>query len=122
MPSVDEMERWTADDARQEINKILPAGWSFEAHRDEEGWCHASFHSADGPIWSESHPDLKLLLLNAFGWLWLRGQKPKHPAWRIREGAKPARPAPQPHPAVADPPDLDPEEINSLVYGKRSKP
>ena len=122
MPSIEEIGAWSLDEIRGEIVKIIPAGWSFQEGR-EDRWFHVSFiktgEPEEPPFWSDKHTDPRLLLLNAFGWLWTRHQKPTHPKWRPRDPT--TRPAIRPPiPQVSDPPDLDPKEIQK-VYGEKLK-
>jgi hypothetical protein len=125
MPSIEEISAWSVQDILSEIQRLLPEGFRF-TEAAKEGWCIASVQQtvAESPeakvLWSDSGPDRRLLLLNAFGWIWLRGQTPKHPAWRPRPGGQPVRRHPAPFPKVPDPPDLDPAEIRS-VYEKGPK-
>jgi hypothetical protein len=114
--SVEEMTTWTADEAEAQLRKLLPEGWSLVL-RQEEGWFSAYVLDGLGELqWSDWNADRRLLCLNGVGVMWLRGQKPHHPAWRPRRDN--ARPPTPPKADVADPPDLDPKEVQS-VYGKR---
>jgi hypothetical protein len=122
MPTINEIASWTLEEIRIEILKILPAGWSFREGR-EERWVQAAFFKTGSPetppYWSDTHMDPRLLLLNAFGWLWVRCQKPKHPVWRPRSA--PSRVVARPTiPQVPDPSDLDPQRIRQ-VYEEKSK-
>jgi hypothetical protein len=64
--------------------------------------------------WSDSYLDLKILFLNALGWLQVRDHQITHPAWKPRD-----REVPLYRPPIRDdnpdPPDLDPNEV-ALVY------
>jgi hypothetical protein len=119
MPSVEEINSWSDGQIVAEIRKLLPPHWSFtERPGSRQEWPAATIASPDATVWEGTEADRRILLLNAFGWIWLRGQKTKHPIWRVR-GQEGARPAPRPPPSIPDPPDLDPEEINRMVYGKK---
>jgi hypothetical protein len=122
MLTVEEITSWTVDQLLTELLGLLSPQEVFDERIVEGGWTTASVTRVEGPtrtvLWSGTEPDRRLLLLNAFGWVWLRGQKTKHPVWKPR-GPEGARPAPRPHPAVPDPPDLDPEEVTRLVYWKK---
>jgi hypothetical protein len=129
MPQIEEISSWSIQEILDEIQRLLPEGTRF-VEAAKQGWYLASVQQVvpDVPnlpepkvLWSDGGPDRRLLLLNAFGWIWLHDQKPKHPAWRPRSGGRPARRHPTgPFPKIADPPDLDPEEIRS-VYEKPPK-
>jgi hypothetical protein len=117
MPQIEEISSWSIQEILDEIQRLLPEGTRF-VEAAKQGWCLASVQQVVGEtdpkvLWSDGGPDRRLLLLNAFGWVWLHDQKPKHPAWRPRPGGRPARRHPSPS-KVADPPDLDPDEIRSV--------
>lgn len=119
MPSVHEINAWPPEQIREEIRRLLPQDWSFK--EDTGRWATGSFLDKDGAImWEGEEPDRRLLLLSAYGWLWLRGQTPKHPVWKIRKPGG-AMPAQRQAPEIPDPPDLDPVEINKAVYEKKAK-
>jgi len=120
--TVNEVTSWTVDQILDELLKILPPNHFFTERIVEGGWTAAAVTLVEGVTrsvqWEDAAPDRRLLLLNAFGWAWLRGQKTQHPVWKPR-GPEGARTAPRPHPAIPDPPDVDPEEVTRLVYGKK---
>ena len=116
------MTTWTSDDIRAQIRASLPDGWTLSESR-QEGWFHAAINDLENtPQWEDAQADVRILLFNGYGWLTMRQQKTKHPAWR-------------PHPKqlrlpgnvqgsfgrptiIPDPEDLDPKEIEA-VYSKR---
>lgn len=121
MPSIEQISTWTIPEILQEIRARLTEGCTF-VEGTKEGWYIATVQQTVANaevkvLWSESGADRKILLLNAFGWLWLRDQQPKRPAWRPRTGEGPSRPTRGPLVNVPDPPDLDPAEIRA-VYQK----
>lgn len=124
MPSIEEIGTWTPEETLQEIQRLLPEGTAF-VEAVKNGWHILTVQQRGGPgeepkvLWTDNGPDRRLLLLNAFGWLWLRKQKPRHPAWKPRNGVRPARPHPVPT-NFQDPPDLDPKNIRA-VYEKWPK-
>lgn len=120
MPSIEEIATWTIEEILGEIARLLPEGTVF-VEAAKEGWHVATVQQKGAEntesqvLWTDNGPDRRLVLLNAFGWLWLRGQKTHHPAWKPRPGGKPARPHPfGPSPQVPDPPDLDPKHVRSV--------
>lgn len=119
MPSIEQIATWTVEEILGEIQRLLPEGTAF-VEAAKEGWHVATVQQRGAEnaepqiLWTDNGPDRRLVLLNAFGWLWLRGQKPKHPAWKPR-GTEPARRHPAgAFPTVPDPPDLDPENVRSV--------
>jgi len=111
-----EATTWTAEDVVVRIRKSLPAGWAFSS-KCEAGWWQASLVDAEGVgMWAGEHPDPKVLYLDALGWLTVRDQPVQHPVWKPRTGEVPLhRPEPTVMPSVADPADLDPDEV-AAVY------
>jgi len=104
-----------------EIATVLPAGWDFEYDRLPEGGFYVGeVRDQDGAVmWSGNSPDERLLLLNCYGWLVLRGQKPKHPAWQRTVQLSPQQVTGSMAAVVSDMPDpgdLDPGQVES-VYG-----
>lgn len=125
MPSIEQIDAWSVEEILGEIRRLLTPGLSF-VEATKEGWATGSFQQPSKEegsepviLWSNTNADRRIMLLNAFGWLWLRNQKPKHPAWKPRPGGQPARRHPSPL-KFQDPPDLDPEHIRA-VYEKDSK-
>ena len=124
MPSIEEIESWSIDTILAEIKRLLPPGTSF-VEGSRNGWIVVTVQKMDAEnpdekiMWSDNGPDRRLLLLNAFGWLWVRTQKPRHPAWKPRPGGMPTRPHPAPL-NFQGPPDLDPANIRA-VYEKGPK-
>lgn len=120
MPTLAEMTTWSLEDIQREIHSLLPEGWKF-GWRQEEGV--AWFESDSGLIpWECTEIVPETLLLNAYGFLWRRTQKPGHPAWGSRTSRilVPVGGVSLLGIGVPDPEDLDPAEILA-VYGA-SKP
>ena len=119
MPSIDQISIWTNEETVAEIKRLLPEDSSFEEDF-QDGWFFGSIQQTlpSSPestiLWKGDGPDRHLLLLNAFGWLWLRGQKESHPIWRPRPNSQPSRRHPAPFPNIPDPPDLDPDHIREV--------
>lgn len=120
MFSLEEMTTWSPEDIEVEIRKLLPPEWTFST-KLKDGWFGATILSGLETLWTDWHADRRTLFLNAFGWLWVREQKPRHPAWKRRTGE--VRPVIMEGLVtlpgaedVPDPEDLDPEVLAS-VYG-----
>jgi hypothetical protein len=122
MPSVEEMAAWTLDEIKVHIQLILPKGHQFVFGRRQAAdslapWA-ARFEDSDGKgLWEQSGMDERVLLLDAFGWLWRQQQPAAAPGtpWAQKEGLRQQhivrRPSNDPEPE-----DLDPAEVLA-VYG-----
>lgn len=116
MFSLEETLTWTAEDAHERLQAVVPAGWSVE-RSEEAGWHRVALLDAAGvEQWAGEHPDPKFIALDALGWLRLRDHRVKNPAWKPREAEVPLfrEPGVVQSP-VPDPPDLDPDEV-ATVY------
>jgi hypothetical protein len=120
-----DIARWTADDVNAQILAILPEGWKFDLQTHPDHW-RAAYKDNDVEVWADTHWELRLLLLNAFAWLWQRRTPTRvHPAWRPQPSRPlvPIRPSDQ---SVPEPEDLDPGHIKSVYaaharkYGKET--
>ncbi len=125
MASIEQIQSWTISEILGEIQRLLPEGASFvEATKD--GWHIATVQqvvldsSEPKILWSDRGPDRRLTVLNGFGWLWLRNQKPRHPAWKPRQGPEPVRYNPAPFPNIPNFSHLDPAKIRA-VYESGAK-
>lgn len=122
MPSIERISIWTNEETVEEIKRLLPEDSSF-VENCRDGWFFGRIQQAlpdssePSVLWEDINADRHLLLLNAFGWLWLRGQKESHPIWRPRPNSQPSRRHPAPFPNTPDPPDLDPENIRGVYEG-----
>lgn len=123
MFSLEEMGTWTIAEVRGEIRKLLIPAWKLRESK-VEGWFRAELTGPEGTLWEDSQADERILLLNLFGWLYLRNAQPKHPAWKARPATKRIRVGPTqggPQANMGEPADLDPVEIDPLVYPKGDK-
>lgn len=113
-----EVSTWTNSDIVVEIQKLLPEEWVFEHQLEPTGAFSARVvEMSMGYVqWQDEQADERLLLLNAYGWLFTRKPTARHPAW-IRGESNVVPVTKQMLPVVEDPEDLNPSEIES-VYGK----
>lgn len=116
---------WDDERIRVEIAAILPMGWKFEFGAVNNAYWTAIFTDAEGVVqWEDSFPASNVVLLNAYGWLRLRGTRPTAVWSRRREltlaevNADALRRARAESP---DPLDVDPSEVLSVYQSKRSK-
>ncbi len=120
--SAEEMTAWSEQDVEAELRRLLPSNWQLNTGA-QDGWYYAALLDEDTKtVWEEWGAVRRLLLLNAFGWLWMRNQTPKHPAWKVRThevllpNLTPSTKEPLP-----DPEDVTPEEIRAVYDRHRSK-
>lgn len=121
-PTLEEMRQWPPDEIHGAILVALPPECRFEL-TDEGGQWRARFFGPDGAVlWWNTYGDPQVLLFDAYGWLWMRRQKPKHPAWKPRTSRTlvPVYGSTAHGPSVPDPEDLNPAEIDT-VYSEHSK-
>lgn len=128
MLSIEEMSAWSVDEIALEIRAKLPDAMAFQSGFDSEAgvWVVRFVElgeKGERVSFEDWGPELRLLHLNAYGWLWQK-TRPSPPAsspWvRRREVTHEAvrRTAKE---MVADPGDLDPSEIQA-VYGGMGQP
>src|SRR5580693_8461209 len=129
--SIEEMTTWSISDIEREIRKLLPPEWTFGT-AVKDGWHGAELRNGvSEPQWVDWQADRRLVLLNCFGWLWMRNHKTLNPAWRVRRGEinvqdlrnrRPAQRVPRTYGApVSDPEDLDPEHVHTVYGGRRER-
>lgn len=104
------------------IRALLRPGESFTIALDS-GWLVGQVTSGTELVWDNLGFDRKILLLDAYGWLWTRDQPPStSPIWAVRSKeiarGDVARRATS-HLPIPDPEDLDPTEVASVYDAHR---
>ena len=129
MFTFEEINSWEAPEIVRQIESRLEPGWRFVCEPDMGMWA-ARIEQPDDDgeakvLWEDESPDQRLVLFNAFGWVWARHQ-PQRAAdspWRRRrdltrksvtQGVSASSTS---YPEVPDPEDLDPSEVLA-VYEK----
>lgn len=128
MLSVEEMSAWSLDEIQGEIRRLLPKDHQFRAGWDPEVLCwHTCFERfGEEPdpvvVWEDWNSDERVSLLNAFGQLWAKQQPqlPPDSPWHRRQELT-AEHVRQKALELADPEDLDPDEIKSVYESVRGK-
>ena len=115
MATLAEMTAWSIEETRAEVDRLLPPGWAYR--QSHVGFFRGVICDADGVAqWDESHADERLLLLDAYGWLWTRSlSAPIQGLWATRRTELTSRTVGQHAARVPDPEDLDPAEL-AMVY------
>ena len=121
---LEEMTAWSLDEIVGAIYTLVPKPWVFEHWQDDDYVFHArvKVKSSEQSLWEDTHADERLLLFNAYGWLWARNQPklpPDDPWVRRRELTSSA--VSRMALGIPDPEDLQPDEIKS-VYEQHRKP
>lgn len=118
MPSVEEMATWAPDEIMAHIQRLLPEGHEFGLGRQGIAlWLARVVNSSGDKLWERSGMDERVLLLDAYGWLWLQRQAAPAPdtPWARRPSPKLQQVSRSPS-TDPDPEDLDPAEVLA-VYG-----
>jgi hypothetical protein len=121
MFSLEEISSWSLDEIRFHIRELLLKGQRFSVTPTEGGWVARIEDTGGTRLWEHSGWDERILLLDAFGWLWLRQQARPSPdsPWNRRNPLTQKSLELQ-LPPIPDPEDVDPEEVLA-VYGLRKK-
>lgn len=121
---IEEVQTWSEQDLYVQIHLLLPEGWHFH-HASAEGFTSASITDAtDLAVWEceEPLPDRRMIMLEAYGWLYYRQHKTSNPVWtRRREIDRHTVLGRRGLPGVEnvpDPGDLDPTQIEEIVRKK----
>lgn len=120
-----EVSTWSNDEIVQKVRELLPEGWQFKHLLDVDGAFRATIVDVASGLsqWSDEQADERLILLNAYGWLFVRKPTARNPRWVRGEITVPV--AQQTLPTVItpqpDPEDLDPEEIDAVYSSGKSK-
>lgn len=132
MPTLEEMTIWTAGEIVQEIERVLPRGWTLRSSTKQgRFWVQILQPEVEGQervvVWEDYHIDQRILLFDALGWLACLGQKKQRRTGslsRRRQLAEQAaaRWAGMPREKIpGDPEDVDPEEVGAVYEAFRKK-
>jgi hypothetical protein len=122
MLNFEEAAAWTMDEVQSKVASVLPEGWFAENDRVELIFTCRIKDAAGVIRWEEGHPDQRLLLLSAFGWLALRKMTPANPSWARRGNLTPElvrQHATFRSSDAPDPSDLSPDEINEFLTNRK---
>jgi hypothetical protein len=116
-PTLAEMTAWSVEEIQAAVRRALPDDWRFSGSR--VGPFRATIRDASGSQqWSGEGLDERLLMLDAYAWLLLRDHKaPEEGPWAPRRRELTHRIVQADAEAFADPPDLDPAELDA-VYSR----
>jgi hypothetical protein len=129
--TLEEVTAWSLEDIRAGIAARLPKGWTLEEKVHPGGTirariCRLSPEGTSVAEWQDMHVDPKILLLGAFGFLWLRECRPD-PTSPWARHSNPTREAMNRRVnaircTVPDPPDVDPREVQAVYEAAKKKP
>jgi hypothetical protein len=112
--NLQEVLAWNDQDFKKDILELLPVGWGFSFGLDQEARVYRYTFKEGEAVRKEGEAlGVNALLRDAWAWLYFRGyQSTQDPRWRVPAGHIH-------HPvtleAVADPLDLDPDEIRRQI-------
>lgn len=124
MSTIEEMSLWTVDDVMVQVRLLLPSGWEVTQGREGSFFVSTLSDSSGTVQWDRYNTDLRLLLLDAYGWLLLRNSRPANPSWSREKEITPKTVQGEvglEGVPVPDPEDLDPKEIQAILAGRRGK-
>lgn len=123
MPTWAEITAWSSHDLLREIRALLPSECVFRYQRDPDGAFYADIYDQKAEVkrWFDIQITERLLLLNAYGWLFTQQPVDRNPAWIRGQVRVPvvvqALPTSTDRSGIED---LDPDEI-ALVYEGHAK-
>jgi hypothetical protein len=126
MPSFSEVYCWTNTEILTEIIALRPEGWDARLETPPQGINRIQIFNNEGGLeWEDAQLDRRLLLLNAFGWLFARSN-PEAASFLWKRGDAPTGPVragdrPLPGVTFADPEDLDPAAIEAVYEVQTEK-
>lgn len=132
MPTLEEMTTWSPDEVLQEIQRVLPKGWTLKSGTTKTGF-HVSvlLPAVEGEervlAWEDYHVDQRILLFNAYDWIVTRGgssvpvKSPISRRQRLAQQAGTRWAEALRKEAVSDPEDVDPDEVNAVYETFRKK-
>lgn len=124
MLTIEEMSAWTADDVQDQIRGMTPVGLVFSTGLENGVWfARFSDSATNDTLWEDFGIDRRILLFNAYGWVWMRQVWTRHKSpstndtpW-VRRREITAAVATRQGNHIPDPEDLDPDEV-AAVYNR----
>ena len=128
--TLEEVTTWSLDEIRFGIQDLLPKGWVFEEKPLAKGSRRVRLlRPGEKELeveWGRYHVDPRLLLLGAYGHLWLRHHQPHRDSpWVRRNNSTREAVTRQVNASyrsrVLDPADVDPDEVEAVYEEARRK-
>lgn len=125
--TLEEMSVWSAEDVESQIHIHCPKDVAFD-FSVKDGFYRVQFKRQEEEgqeqkdedpevLWAGSGFDKKIVLLDAYGWLWAQALSPRRATvWTRRGEVTPAK-ATRKANNIPDPDDLDPDKLDA-VYAK----
>lgn len=125
MPTPEELLLWSNADICKQIQVLLEPNWAFDYAFDNSGgvWvarvvvkASADDDTEEKTLWEGNEPDERLVLFDAYGWLWLKTQtRPaKDSPWhRTRELTRESV-SKYINSKIPDPEDVQPDEVQAV--------
>jgi hypothetical protein len=113
--SLSEMTTWSTEEARDEVQRTLPSGWTFKITHQRP--FQATIADGDGKShWEGFNYEERLILLDAYVYLALReAPRATEGPWAIRHGELTSETVQRQAMKLPDPEDLDPAEL-AMAY------
>ncbi len=121
-PSIEGIVAWSEGEILLNMKALLPQGWEF-LMGNEGLLLNSTIVEGETTVrWKGSGYDRRILLLDAYGWLYHRVRsKPSHPVWhREREDFRVPVKAPSGQGYL--PEDLDPKAIAEIYADQQKRP
>lgn len=117
----EEFTLWSVQDILDHIRGLLASDQTFKCRIVDGGWVSCVF-DGDSVVWSSGWSvDQRKALLDAFGWLWVRGKGSNNPVWNPNRRELTSRLVTTSVSSTSsDPQDVDPDILRS-VYSSQSK-
>lgn len=113
--SLEELTAWSLEELTAEVKARLPEGQELIL-----GPNRVAIKGLDSILWEESGLDVRVLLYSAYAFLTGLPDPSDASPWVRRQPRNVVR-RPLPDQSIPDPGDLDPEEIESVYFGRHSK-
>ena len=113
-----EITTWSVKDTEAALHQAIPLGWEF-VHQIglDQQYFGVIYDSARVERWHSESPDFQLLLLAAYGWLFLRSHpEVKDGLWAVRKQELTAEIVQKHALNIPDPEDLVPEELETFYH------
>lgn len=123
MPNFEEAAAWTVDEVKRQNTLVLPKEWTLVSGTTDDLFTCTIKDNHEIVRWQEVHPDLRFVLLSAYGWLVTRDLKNVNPVWSPRREL--TQDIVRQHVTfrssdAPDPEDLSPEDVRTLYEQHRN--
>ena len=113
-----EITMWSAEKIGAALHQAMPLGWEFQYKIGGDQQYFGVIHDSAREVrWQSESPDFRLLLLAAYGWLYLRSHpEVKDGLWAVRRQELTSEIVQKHALNIPDPEDLVPEELETFYH------